>query len=61
MSHETDIRRNLKMNVVSEEIKEILEIHINSPRFTVPYLMALAACSHRLTDDLGVSSVGCGR
>ena len=35
MGHETEIKVNLKMNVVCEEIEENLEIHINSPRFTV--------------------------
>ena len=35
MGHETDTKINLKMNVVCEAILENLQIHINSPRFTL--------------------------
>ena len=43
MGHETNIKRNLKINVVCEEkkIEENLEIHMNSPRFMVQCMYVL--------------------
>ena len=35
MGHETDIKRNLKMNVVCEKNRRNIEIHINSINYPV--------------------------